>query len=536
MKNKVRNIEYLFYFLLGVLHTGFATELSGNQFQYLARALDLTPNQIKNDWFLQTNDANYLFTSFARFVIQLFGFSGTVMVTMILNGLGFIYLVKFGLKFLSLRNTIARLSFASILGLSLSNFSYEIDWGVAGLGIFSPSLQPSSFGTLLLPALYHLLAFLQSSSIRYDWQNRNLGLFTLFLSISLIFHPSLLISVAIIQLAFIYTSKRIKFPLLYSISTSLFILLITLVSNYRLLIDTLNNTNIEYLQAQTFLAVERIPYHAVPSDFLHFPDYLRLLIIFCAIIVTRNSVKLQSVAIFFQITFSVLAISLIWQLVAFSPAISLLLPWRISAALYPISFSICLASVLNIRLSQLQRNHKTIWISILVFLTLFQDSKLMFLCLLFFLVRKTKRHISRSGIALLICSSSLIFATQNQILVSNSWRDSKDIFRTSERSKLEQISSWGVGVTPMEYSNFRTEYKLPLYADLKSVPFFPRDLIEWRRRVTYIETLYSNPMILCSPISEPIDWIMLPSDFVPYCLASFSTVQIANYSVIKIRI
>lgn len=536
MKTKMRNVEYLFYFLLGVLHTGFATQLSGNQFQYLARALNLTSDQIKNDWFLQTNDANYLFTFFARIVIQYFGFSGTVMVAMFLNGLGFIYLVKFGLNFFTLRNTIARLSFASILGLSLSNFSYEIDWGVAGLGIFSPSLQPSSFGIFLLPAIYHLLAFLQSSPTKYDWQNTNLGLFTLFLSISIIFHPSLLVSVAIIQFAFVYTSKRIKFPLLYSIFTSFFILLIALLSNYRLLVATLKNSNIEYWRAQTFLAVERIPYHAVPSDFLNFPDYLRLLIIFCVVFLTRNTEKFQSVAIFFRITFTILAISLIWQLYTFSPAISLLLPWRISAALYPISFSIFLASVLNIRLSQLRKNRKALWISPFVFLTLFPNSKLIFLIFLFLLARSAKRHVAHIGITLLICSISFVFATQNQILVSNSWRDSKDIFRTSERDKFEQISTWGVGVTPMEYSNFRTEFKLPLYADLKSVPFFPIDLIEWKRRVTYIETLYSSPMILCSPISEPIDWVMLPSDSVPKCLATFSTVQIGNYSVTKIRI
>ena len=109
----------------------------------------------------------------------------------------------------------------------------------------------------------------------------------------------------------------------------------------------LRSQGLEFQEAQYFLAIERIPYHAVPAYFMGLESTLRVIIIIIFVALFSHRYRAAVETLFFQNLAIITIIILLSQYFAFNPAISLSLPWRITGLLYPLAVAFILADFFN---------------------------------------------------------------------------------------------------------------------------------------------------------------------------------------------
>ncbi len=525
-------ISSLYAFLLGGLHVGWSNTISGNQFQYILRAINPSTAQLQNDWYLTTSDANYIFTNFSKIIYLNFNIHGIVLAGIILNGLGFLYLTKIGLLFLNHENKSLPFLLSSVLALTLSNFTLEIDWGLAGMGVFSPSLQPSSFGIFLIVAIYYLIKHCRDLN-GISKNHSSFRLFNIYLLIAATFHPSLIISGIILYFSFLLSIIKKRKLNSFHLYTSFSALVIISLFNLRFIWATLRSQGLEFQEAQYFLALERIPYHAVPTYFMGLENTLRVIIMIMFVALFSNSYRTAVETLFFQFLTIVTLIILLSQYFAFNPAISLSLPWRITGLLYPLAVVYILVDFFNfIREKNFEKIKTSFYLLILVLLAI-SNTRFTVLLLLIVFFQLFKKAIVSIVILTSIMIISLLVGFQNQLQVNSAWNQSKDIFISSK--DITEVRNWGAGIVPEEFSNLRSEYRFSLYVDYKSVPFFPDDLVEWVKRVNKARDLLSNPSQLCASEISGVKWIMIPNESKPNCFKQFFPVQDGNFSFVRLR-
>ena len=525
-------ISSFYAFLLGGLHVGWSNTISGNQFQYISRAINPSAAQLQNDWYLTTSDANYIFTNFSKIIYLNFNIHGIVLAGIILNGLGFLYLTKIGILFLNHNNKSLPFLFPSVLALTLSNFTLEIDWGLAGMGVFSPSLQPSSFGIFLIVAIYYLIKHCRDLNA-ISKNHSNFRLFNIYLLIAATFHPSLIISGVILYLSFLLSIIKKRKLNSYHLYAAFSTLVIISLFNLRFIWATLRSQGLEFQEAQYFLAIERIPYHAVPTYFMGLESTLRVIIIIIFVALFSHRYRAAVETLFFQNLAIITIIILLSQYFAFNPAISLSLPWRITGLLYPLAVAYILVDFFNFIGEKHFEKVKTCFYLLILLLLAVSNTRFTVLLLLIVFLQLFKKAI----VSIVILTSIMIFTFfvgfQNQSQVDSAWKQSKDIFISSK--DLSEVRNWGAGVVLEEFSNLRSEFRFSLYVDYKSVPFFPDDLVEWVKRINTARDLLSNPSQLCVSEILGVQWIMIPNESKPNCFKQFFSVQDGNFSFVRLR-
>jgi hypothetical protein len=113
----------------------------------------------------------------------------------------------------------------------------------------------------------------------------------------------------------------------------------------------------------------------------------------------------------------------------------------------------------------------------------------------------------------------------------NAWRETSELLIT--QTDLTEISSWGVGVTNTEISNLRIDYGLSLFVDFKSVPFYPQDLIEWKKRIEIVDSFFSQSSNMCDMTRWKFDWILIKRDGVPSCLINSERIDVSEYVFVR---
>lgn len=526
--SKVTQSRFFFWTLEvigGVSATGFTTPIKGNQLVYMARVEQSISGSPKNDWFLTTPDSNPIFTAICKMLV----FGNSYLFVNIFNAL----LIFISFHFL---NESARVILGiadrgrdhllliciSILGLSV----ISPDWnnGIAGMGIFSPQFQPSSFDGLLLISI---LTIVKINS--YPDYKLHISRIILPIVIAVAVHPSIMVSACILLLAFLISTSRIisfilqkRFPVRYYSLALTLVVLPCLVMSFS--IENLVYSQSE-LDAFRYLAHERIPYHVVPSSFMNLFESLRLLIILIGTYIVVRSTKLEARPKYFILSLTTLFIYLsISMSLIDRPVFLLTVPWRISGVLYPLFAMILLWKMLVKLSDDKSLISLKIWLLQLTGLSIFliaqNMSKFLFIFLALLLLRTKyledqEHHFSRiqnKGVIGLICTVciSLGLGIMAQLSTSQAWRVNPEAFPA--QTSLRKFELQGIGVVPPQFNNFRVDFGLSIFVDSKAPPFDGKSLAEWVRRLKLAERVQTQPKILCIESSfEVISWAIVPN-------------------------
>lgn len=533
--SKVIQHKFLFWTLEavgGVSAIGFTTPIKGNQLVYMARIKQSISGSPINDWFLSTPDSNPIFTAICKILVIGNSYLFVNVFNALLIFISFHFLNESARVVLRITNRSRDHLFLiciSILGLCV--FSPDFHNGIAGMGIFSPQFQPSSFDGLLLISI---LSIVKSTS--YPDYKLNIPQIILPIVIAVTVHPSIIVSACIVLMALLISTSRI----------STIVLQKPFLARYRLLVLTLivlpylviSYSIEEFIYSQSeldafrYLAYDRIPYHVVPSNFMNPFEIARLLIVLMGTyFVFRSAMletRLKNFLLFLTTLFMYLSISIS---IIDRPVFLLTVPWRISGVLYPL-FALILLWKLLVKLSDAKsaRSLKH-WVFQLTGLSIFLIAQNMSKFLLVFLAllllrtnyfegredRLSKIKIKR-GIGLLctLCIS-LGLGIMAQVSTSQAWRENPEGFPAA--SSLRKLELRGIGVVPPQFDNFRVDFGLSIFVDSKAPPFDGKSLVEWVRRLKLAERVQTHPKILCTESSFAIiSWALIPNQSaLPHC-------------------
>lgn len=533
--SKVIQHKFLFWALEvvgGVSATGFTTPIKGNQLVYMARIKQSISGSPINDWFLSTPDSNPIFTAICKILV----IGNSYLLVNVFNALlifiSFHFLNESARVVLRIANRSRDHLFLiciSILGLCV--FSPDFHNGIAGMGIFSPQFQPSSFDGLLLISI---LSIVKSTS--YPDYKLNIPNIILPIVIAVIIHPSIIVSACIVLMALFISTSRISTIVLQKPFSARYRLLVLTLIALPYLVTSYSIEEFIYSQSELdafrYLAYDRIPYHVVPSNFMDPFEIVRLLIVLMGTyFVSRSTMletRLKNFLLFLTTLFMYLSISVS---IIDRPVFLLTVPWRISGVLYPL-FTLILLWKLLVKLSDAKsaRSLKH-WVFQLTGLSIFLIAQNMSKFLLVFLALlllgtnyfegradRLSKIKNKRGIGLLctLCIS-LGLGIMAQVSTSQAWRENPEGFPAA--SSLRKLELQGIGVVPPQFDNFRVDFGLSIFVDSKAPPFDGKSLVEWVKRLKIAERVQVQPEKLCTESSFAIiSWALIPNQSVlPNC-------------------
>lgn len=519
----------------GVSAIGFTTPIKGNQLVYMARVKQSISGSPTNDWFLTAPDSNPIFTAICKILV----FGDSYLLVNIFNVLlifiSFHFLNESARVILRIANRSRDHLFLiciSILGLCV--FSPDFHNGIAGMGIFSPQFQPSSFDGLLLISI---LSIVKTTS--YPDYKLHISQIILPIVIAVAVHPSIMVSACIVLVAIFISISRIpNFLLQKPFSVRYCSLVLTLVV-LPYLIMSFSIEDYIYSQSELdafrYLARDRIPYHVVPSNFMNLFESVRLLTILMGTYIVFKSTKLDA-----RLKYFILILTTLFMYLSISvslinrPVFLLTVPWRISGVLYPLFAMILLWKLLDKLSNTKPVRSLKYWVfqltglSIILITQNMSKFLLIFLALLllrtnYFEGRKDRlsRIKNKKGIGVLcaVCISVGLGITA-QVSTSQAWRDNPEGFPAA--SSLGKFELQGIGVVPPQFNNFRVDFGLSIFVDSKAPPFDGKSLTEWVRRLKLAERVQTQPKILCTESSfATISWALIPNlSALPNCFTN----------------
>ena len=303
--------------------------------------------------------------------------------------------------------------------------------GVAGLSVINQTLQPASFGVFFFISL----AFYSHSKIF-------LSLFSL--CIAVYFHPTYLIHSIFFVTGYLVHNFLIRKSIIFFKIILIYSCLILPVIFFLFHNFIINEADINLL-AQKILVEERIPHHANISHWLSYKDFISIAIIFVGIFIARNNHFLFIPLIIICILS--ISISLI-QYLTENYFIALLLPWRASVFLIPISSLIIISHLVK---------RVNLNIKFVTFLFLITYS--------FFLIKNI-----------------LVEEKFNQKLHNKS-----DLFvflKSSEKIDLLII--------PTHLEDIRLNTSVPVFVNWKMHAFKNDEIIKWDKRIKIVNDFYGS--------------------------------------------
>ena len=504
---------YIFEFFASVCAVGITSPIKGNQYQYFARAHQSITNFPVNDWFLSTPDSNPIFTWITEKLIFGTSYIFLDILNYCLIFLGVHYLNETVVMLLNIKKNSVK--HFSVIVLSLSGFVLifpDFNNGLGGMGFFGPELQPSSFDLLLFCSIHWIIKKQMQSSIK------STRLFKLKILIPILIadfiHPSISVSSLFVVLAFTFaeiTRSNILITVLKRKNLTL-ITLILIVFPFIFRYIPVEKTIYDEidLEAFTFLSESRIPYHTLPSNFMGFEDFLRLLLILVGLCILNKKmgVSYRTLLFFRMLVFLSVYVSVCVFIIDKS-IFSLLVPWRITGALYPLFTLVFLVHSLQQVTNLLVSNSNKLFIFVFTliasasiildmkkFLVLFVIISSFNLFLAYLLEKSSKN--SKPGLILagLLVIIGLALSISNEVSTIKAWNSTFAIFPPNE--KLIPLKSLGPGMVPPQYMNFRVDYGLSIFVDSQSPPFDPKSLSEWVARLKLSESIQRNPDLLCT--------------------------------------
>ena len=432
----IKEKEIILYLILSIL---FAITIQqfpffkGNSLHLLHAIKDFDSNKLQEDWI--ANQTNHLpaFTYLNGIILQVFPVN-------ILYAIHFSLLVICSLFiFLICKNEFQNLNKISLSLIWFSVFiliynEHSFFGGLAGQDIINEGYQPASFGVLFYCGIYLYL------TRRYFYA-------VLLICLSASFHPSYVIHSGFLLFGFfIYFFSIKEFKLLFKV-LSAYIILILPITIYIILNFLLIDKDLS--SAGQLILLERIPHHALISNWFSYKDLLSILVYLLALFLVRKNNKFFIP--FFVFGFLSILLSSI-QFLTQNQSLALAFPWRASVFLIPLSSMILISFLIN-NLSSKKINLDII--GLVFFLIIFS----------FFSI---KNHFTKN-------------INQNFYTKLELTREINKNYNFVERILI-----------PIDLSYIRMNTGLPIFIDWKHHAFKYNELIKWEKRINLANQFYET--------------------------------------------
>ena len=357
--------------------------------------------------------------------------------------------------------------------LSGSQATFLFEGGVAGQRLLGQVFQPSTFGVFLVLSLYLFLTGREFLAI-------------LPLAIAIFFHPTYLLSGAMLTSAYLVSLYQKQRDLRQALRFGLGTLLAVLpVVAYVFWAFGSVNSRVAH-QAQEILVHVRIPTHALPSAWLDWSTVVQIGLVVLALILVRRT------RLF--LIFSILAVEALLltalQALTGSTMLALLFPWRISVILIPLS--VCLISGWLVS-RPLRTTRSRLWLA------------------------RGIRLGTWTLILTLIVAGAARFSLERQ-------RQQADPARPLLAYVAAHKARGDLYLTPMTMEEFRLATGAPILADFKAIPYRADEVLEWYRRVRLLDWFY-HTRDQCTFIpdlqAEGVTHVVLPAKLFERACPSF---------------
>jgi len=431
------------YFLHGLARGG----LGLLQEDWLANTADPTPvfSLLASITFRSLHESFFYLYYCLIFGIYLFSLIGIASRISNVNSTRPKYLTYLALM-LAMHSAAAAYLSSKVLGVLGVRAEHNLRWflldGLAAQSTLESIFQPSTFGVLMILSLYIFLMERPLFAV-------------LPLALAATFHPAYLLTGGIFTLSYMVATfrqgKRIKRPLLVGLLTLLLVLpMLTYI--YIVFRPTSPET---WRASQEILVRIRIPWHAVPRQWLNTAAYLKILIVFLTLYLIRRT------KLFLPMLLSTLFASTltIVQISSNSDALALLFPWRASVILIPISTSIIAAHLMS---SAFQRFGP--WVS------------------------------KNEGLVKVL-SLATVFAVASGGAIVMKYRFESGP-RDTSRPMMDFVkrarSPGMVFLIPPAFKTFRLYTGVPILIDFESVPYKDSEVVEWYKRLLVARKFYEG--------------------------------------------
>ena len=225
-------------------------------------------------------------------------------------------------------------------------------------------------------------------------------------------------------------------------------------------------------RASRILAREKIPFHAIPTEWVSTLDMIKILMIGIAGYMCRTLSRRLSFVIVFSLICGIL-LTLIFAVVN-DDRLLLLFPWRVSAVLAPIALVLIISALLN-SLPHEWIQSRYSWYTGMVFIGILAG-----------LVTAMKIHHDYPG----FMPAYWIEAGLRNGVYNMKIQDKRD--RTDVINWAKNQDSKDMYLVPLNFEQFRIKSGRPIFVDWKSHPFKDVEVIEWRRRIEVANKAFEN--------------------------------------------
>ena len=337
-----------------------------------------------------------------------------------------------------------------------TNWTYVLEDGVADQRMLGPVFQPSTFGALLALSVYLFLLR------RPFWA-------LLAAAVAVYFHPTYLLSAAMLTLSYALVAwleeRSLKRPIQYG----LFALLLVSPVVYTVY-SSFGGTSAEAsARAQEILVSYRIPHHALVSWWLDATVMVKLALVASATALafgwgrSRGDPETGQAARrmgWVLLASALMAVTLtLVQVASHNNTLALLFPWRISILLVPVSTTLLLAFLVD-------RGWR--WLTVRAFH-----------------IEKPVSLLSTIAIFLAVLVGGIRFTLDLQ-------RKAAAPERGLEAFAYAHKSQSDLYLTPVKMQDFRLATGAPAFVDFKSIPYQDTDVLEWYRRVRLADRFYAS--------------------------------------------
>jgi hypothetical protein len=325
--------------------------------------------------------------------------------------------------------------------------AYVFEGGVAFQRVLGQFFQPSAFGVFLLLSLYLFLI-------------RRRGLSIVALATAIYFHSTYLLAGALITLGYLLAILQEDHSWKNMLRHGLLTLLAMLPILFYALMVFGPTTPELYQQAQNILVHERIPQHAVIIAWLRWTVFAQAMLLAGALWIIRKNRLFPVLAV---ASAGMLLLTLVEAWTG-NDALALLFPWRISVILVPLSSAILLGAFVTFLASR--------W-------------------------PIAQRAVRRLCIAGCLCVLSCLIV----IGLARSYLDllSGPTISPALVAYLHaHTTATDVALIPPKMETFRLDSGVPVFVDLKSIPYRDTDVIEWYRRYSLVNSFFAEGADSCA--------------------------------------
>lgn len=475
--------SYVFWAIVfGVSYTQAPLYYS-NQNQYFLHGLAAGGHGcLRDDWLANTADPTPLFSALVRLTYLHLDESCFYLFYFVLFGLYFLSLLGiatavvpeigapplrfcFSAALLAIHSALLRLLCAHWLG---SDYFWYAQAGLAGQYVLGAMFQPSVFGVLLLCSIW---LFLEDKP----------ALAAVCAALAAICHATYFLGAATLTMTYVFVllkKKRLGRAAFVGVSALVLVLPI-LVHDFQ---QFRPSSSEQFWKAQRILAHVRIPHHALLRHWFNGFSCAQLLGILAAAVIARKS-KLAPV---FWASLGVLTVLTLIQLWTGNDTLALIFPWRLSVYLVPMATAVLLGKLValaGVRCGAWLQGHRRL---------VFAGNAILVGSLVMGGIVISKLHlayrVSRAELPLLQFARSHATAGQVYLLPCDVPRNLPSntshiaAHFTDDRATERHLP---------ELQTFRLRSGVPIFVDLKSIPYKDTEVLEWYRRIGLVQQAYA---------------------------------------------